>query len=446
MSQNTSKPAGALLRGQRRALQNWPKKRRLPFPALFQRLRGTEKLHRDAKAAFEQGRPAEGARLLKILAARRDRDALFELGQCYAEGRGVIRNMPEAVDWIRRAAELGHVDAQHVLGQIFSNGIGKVRDFSDPMRLYAGVEDVGPQSNHSLLFPAGINIERNEEEGYRWLERAAAAGHPFAQLDLAQRFLYGWSGGQPDIPRAVELLKASAKQDCSKAHVVLSRMLLEGKLVARDPKAGVEHLRAAAELGNPDAAGELGVLLASGTDVAADPVEAVLWFEKAVARNHSSSALNLANMCLRGQGCPQNFNKAAGLYRKAIKLGRYAQAQWRLGSLHESGRGVEQDPFEASELYRQAAEQGFAPAQFSLALLYSRGVGLVRNDQKAVEWFEKAAKAGHVQSCLNLSLLALRGRLGAPNRELARQWLDLARAHAGPGDQEHIQHVERQLE
>lgn len=445
MSQTINKPQGTLLRGQRKALQSWPKGKRIPFPGLFQKLRGTDKLLRDADAAFEEGRLTEGARLLKILAGRRHTDALFRLGQCYAQGRGVVRNMPEAVSWIRRAAELGHTDAQHSLGQIYSQGMGKVRDFSDPMRLYAATDEADPHSNRSLLFPAGVNIERNEAEGFLWLERAAKAGHAFAQLDLAQRFLYGWSGGEPDIPYALELLKASAVQNCSKAHVVLSRVFLEGKLVERDPKAGVEHLRIAAELGNPDAAGELGVLLASGTDVPADPVEAIQWFEKAAARNHAPSVLNLANMRLRGQGVPQDLAKAVSLYRTAIKLARYPQAQWRLGSLYEAGQGVEQDGFEASEWYRQAAEQGYVPAQFSLALLYSRGGGVVRNDQKAADWFEKAANAGHVQSCLNLSLMALRGRLGAPDRDRARQWLERARAHAGPGDQEHIRHVESQV-
>src|SRR5690348_397369 len=57
------------------------------------------------------------------LAEKGDADAQFNLGQAYRLGRGVPINLAAAKTWFERAAGQGHVDAETTLGLLlFQNG------------------------------------------------------------------------------------------------------------------------------------------------------------------------------------------------------------------------------------------------------------------------------------------------------------------------------------
>src|SRR6202046_3547790 len=71
-----------------------------------------------------------------------------------------------------------------------------------------------------------------------------------------------------------------------------------------------------------------------------------------------------------------------------------AQAQYRLGSMYDAGRGVVQSDAEALKWYRMAAEQGNASAQYDLALMYDKGQGVAQNYTEAAKWYVKAANQG----------------------------------------------------
>ena len=68
-----------------------------------------------------------------------------------------------------------------------------------------------------------------------------------------------------------------------------------------------------------------------------------------------------------------------------------ADAQFNLGFMYGTGRGVPQDDVEAVSWYRQAAEQGHAGAQFELGYVYSVGQGVPQDDVEAHKWRNLAA-------------------------------------------------------
>lgn len=76
-----------------------------------------------------------------------------------------------------------------------------------------------------------------------------------------------------------------------------------------------------------------------------------------------------------------------------------ADAQFNLGLMYDSGRGVRQDYTKAVQWYRKAAEQGNAKAQYNLGLMYANGKGARQNLVIAKEWFGKACDNGLQQSC-----------------------------------------------
>jgi TPR repeat protein len=70
-------------------------------------------------------------------------------------------------------------------------------------------------------------------------------------------------------------------------------------------------------------------------------------------------------------------------------------AQFDLGLMYETGRGVEQSYEKAFEYYEQAAQLGYAKAQFNLGCCYANGEGVEQNMAAAKEWAEKSAAQGN---------------------------------------------------
>ena len=80
------------------------------------------------------------------------------------------------------------------------------------------------------------------------------------------------------------------------------------------------------------------------------------------------------------------------------------KAQFELGAKYEAGRGVKKDFAKALELYRSAAEAGYAPAQSTLGYFYLYGEGVKEDFQEAFRWNLKAAEAGDSWGQLNVGV------------------------------------------
>jgi len=85
---------------------------------------------------------------------------------------------------------------------------------------------------------------------------------------------------------------------------------------------------------------------------------------------------------------------AAFVYCSADAEQGDADAQNKLGSLYDAGRGVAKDDAEAVRWYRKAADQGRASAQYNLGVMYDEGEGVTEDDVEAVRWYRKAAAQG----------------------------------------------------
>ena len=63
-----------------------------------------------------------------------------------------------------------------------------------------------------------------------------------------------------------------------------------------------------------------------------------------------------------------------------------AEAQWRLGLMYATGRGVTKDETLAVTWFRKSAEQGDARGQFLMAHMYQRGLGVKQDESTAASW------------------------------------------------------------
>ena len=91
----------------------------------------------------------------------------------------------------------------------------------------------------------------------------------------------------------------------------------------------------------------------------------------------------------------QQYEKSALLLREAADYG-HMEAQYRLGILYyRGGFGVDRSRVRASKWFTKSAQQGYADAQYWLGYLYETGEGTTQDDKRALTWYKKAARQGH---------------------------------------------------
>src|SRR6266480_3600735 len=108
----------------------------------------------------------------------------------------------------------------------------------------------------------------------------------------------------------------------------------------------------------------------------------------------------------------RNYKLAMALL-KPFAEGGSAKAQSYVGSMYESGRGIERDYREAMRWFMMAVEQGDAYSQAHLGYLYDAGLGVARDEKLAAQWYTKAADQGFAWAQMSLGLLYVNGR-GVP--------------------------------
>jgi len=100
----------------------------------------------------------------------------------------------------------------------------------------------------------------------------------------------------------------------------------------------------------------------------------------------------------------RNFEKAAALLKRLANEGN-AEAQYRLGALYRTGRGVKADHAKAAHWFEKAALQGHKDAQYNIGVMYARGWGVKADRARAREWLEKASGQGHHRATAYLEKL-----------------------------------------
>lgn len=99
---------------------------------------------------------------------------------------------------------------------------------------------------------------------------------------------------------------------------------------------------------------------------------------------------------------------AVRLYRQAAEQG-YAPAQNNLAAMYEQGLGVVPDLTEALHWYQRAAEQGESHAQHSLGEMLLAGKGVEQDAAQGIYWIEQAANQNHPSACASMGKLYATG-------------------------------------
>ena len=141
-------------------------------------------------------------------------------------------------------------------------------------------------------------------------------------------------------------------------------------------------------------------------------IDALIEREKADP-NDAKSLYELGVRCMKADNSTTyDPFTAIELYRRAAEMG-YAEAQYAYGkmylvSLHEILPRAAAKA-EGVKWLQKAADQGHEKAQLALAKCYSSGEGVKKDEAKAFEVYRKAADAGSAEALYELHVFYLRG-------------------------------------
>ena len=124
-----------------------------------------------------------------------DLAAQVDVGDCYAEGKGVPRDYKQAADWYVKAAQKGNVAAQMHLAALYRDGSKNFpRDMTQAAEWYrkaAEQGDASAQGTLGTLYFMSQGVAQNYVEAYYWLDLAAAVKGPKQSQYAANRQMVG---------------------------------------------------------------------------------------------------------------------------------------------------------------------------------------------------------------------------------------------------------------
>ena len=331
-------------------------------------------------------------------------------------------------------AALGRPDAQLARAEHLAESGSQEKAFT----LFARAARAGqPRAQYQLArhYLAGLTVPGSLIEALRWLRRAAEAGESAAQTQLAALALQGITDAPlnglhhpADQPANYEQAESWCRQavaaGSAEAMALLAYILTEGPADRRDPAAGERLFRQSAQAGCPH--GQLGLavaLLRSGDAANLSQIQSLL--HAAAAADLGMAHHLLGVLAETGAAGQVDHTQAATRYRQAADLG-HAPAQLRYAFALLDGRGVPRDPFAAETLLRRAALAGDAQAAAVIGFLYTTDADLPPNYAEAAQWLRRAAETGHTAAARILGHILL-GTNGVPRDVTeAAHWLLLA--------------------
>jgi TPR repeat protein len=132
---------------------------------------------------------AESARLFGMAAEQGDRNALFNLGKLYFEGKGVEKDAGRAIGYYRRAAKKDHILALNTLGALYRTGAKSAEDIALSRDYFERSASFG--NAVGLFEVARLILEEGTEpthqiDAHMYLNLASARSHPNAPQALQE--------------------------------------------------------------------------------------------------------------------------------------------------------------------------------------------------------------------------------------------------------------------
>jgi len=250
--------------------------------------------------------------------------AMFELARCYHNGTGTEYSEENALIWYQKSAELDNIDALLEMGKIYENGYTVTQDIEKAFKCYERANELGNAKgllSMAKCYLYGIGVEKNVTMAFETYKKAADTKLPEAQALFGDCFFNG-TGTLQNYREAVKYYKIGMRGKDHHAYYAYGRCLELGVGgVLRNMKEALKNYQEAADLGDDDAAYELGDYYTNTNNKDYDLELGFTNFEDAANRNYTPAIVRLAICYFNGIGIEPDKDYAHDLGIKAMNLG-----------------------------------------------------------------------------------------------------------------------------
>ncbi len=248
-------------------------------------------------------------------------DAQHTLAQAYKNGVCVSKSPTKAQEWYLKAAEQGHMLAQHALGDINFSGEGlKAPDYPKAKEWYLKAANQGhglSQLRLAFLYAEnhfkGVSVDYAEAE--KWFRKAAEQNAGDARFRLGN--FYHHYKDPPDYTRAFIWLSKAAENEHRAAQYDLANFYREGKGTGKDIQKAIAWYERAAGNGVMQASIALANMYHSGKEVKADKDKSFHWAQKTA--DMGAAPIYWLNLVADKYFEEKNYAQARKYYERAAK-------------------------------------------------------------------------------------------------------------------------------
>ncbi|WP_269832537.1 tetratricopeptide repeat protein [Agrobacterium leguminum] len=391
-----------------------------------------------------------GIVLLERRAASGDERAAYDLATYYRENATSDEVLRAALDWYRKAGELGHKRSVFWIARLqmdSATSLFNPAEAADYLNRAAEAGDIEAAQELVKDFTESGNINVNQATFDKWMRRLAGVKDAKAVLyfsvqlqntsenrkklsnDLFAQVMNGETrdvdallrigtmfrdgdGVIADARRALDIYGLTLARQSKDGTTLLAQLLLEKPELRTEESltAARNALVATAAAGSINAIVLRGDFSLHGIGQTVDIDDAMAWYSKALAVRPSVRVLNrLAETALLSFD-PKRKILAVGWLEKAEALGSDA-AMLKLGKLYAEGQVVPVDIGKATEYLERSAARGRTDGLIELANLHMR-VGGPDAFEKAHAIFQRAVDRGDVEASVEMArFLRANGRL-----------------------------------
>ena len=355
-------------------------------------------------AHYEKKEYSKAFKLLLPLAEKGYARAQFYVGDCYANGNGVIKDMEEAVKWHKSAADMDIAEAQHRMYRYCLVGIGMDKSVSNAAKWCRKAADAGIEEamyDMGMLYIAGKGVEENAKSAYRWFRRGAECGYPPAlyQFGLCYKLGIGIEKDEDQASRwqnkAVGKWRNSANAGEAASMILLGICYRDGDVVELDKEKAAKWFRKAAETGDALAQLILAICYYTGDGVDQDVEEAAKWMLKSAVQETLQFQFIVSDYYYRE--LKELFGELEMPDENELRtLAGFAQLV--MGHFYQRGQGVAENKGEAIKWFERSSKRGCTLAKICLARCYWHGDGVQVDKAKAEELLKEAAAYGNKEA------------------------------------------------
>lgn len=402
----------------------------------------------------------EGARLHKMGAEKGDAFCQSLYGRDLLLSVGVKKDVPEAIIWLRKAADQKQPDAEYALHQLYDEGTDVKADPTEARQWLLRAAEHGHHDARADLAEEILKTkdQKRAKSVLSWVRPAALEGH--ARSCYIMGFIYSAGAGvkADDVESMAwrlvflniedEYDSASWKidyeglgeADQAKAEQRAKELSGDRPYVspfARDPaelaaeKKDFEDTRQKADQGDMHAQYHLAMLYDFGLGTEENDVEAARWCRKAAEQGHAEAQYTLGQTLRLGESVAPDMKEAFTWFMKSARQGN-PDAEHALSVCYQEGDGVKASETEARKWRQMAAEHGEPRSQCNLGSDYYGDKPDAANDAIAARWYRKAAEQLHPKGGFCLGHCYLTGRGVTADRIEGLAWMFTSAAGLSP--------------